>query len=323
MSYVLRGIAVSFAIFFVVYASSSVAVLLTWRGVWRHTRRFSARTCCNLLFALRMAPLLAAMAVTFLLAVPSFLIFEPRAMQEETSPALLALALCGIALLLIGFLRAWGALRRVAETIAIWSQVSHPVDDRAHLEFSGSPISLLRTSAAAPPLTAAGILRPVVWISSKAESVLNPGELSSALRHEAVHVLHRDNLKKLFLRAAVLPGTAHLESAWREATEIAADDAAVSSASEALDLAAAVIKLSRLAPVQAPAELTTALVHSPAESLDARVKRLLEWSDRRQTPVTRTFWIYLLCPAAMLTMLALSYGSVLLRVHAATEWLVR
>jgi len=44
---------------------------------------------------------------------------------------------------------------------------------------------------------------------------------------------------------------------------MAADDAAVSNASEALDLAAAVIKLSRLAPLLAAGELTTALVHSP------------------------------------------------------------
>ena len=80
-----------------------------------------------------------------------------------------------------------------------------------------------------------------------------------------------------------------LERAWREATEMAADDAAVSNVSEALDLAAAVIKLSRLAPLEPPAELTTALVHSPAESVNARVERLIAWSERRQNPTQGIF----------------------------------
>ena len=106
---------------------------------------------------------------------------------------------------------------------------------------------VLRISAAAPPLTAAGILRPSLWLSQAAEFVLTEQELKTALRHEAVHVRRWDNLRKLVLRLVALPGMAELESAWREATEMAADDAAVSTASEALDLAAAVIKLSRLA----------------------------------------------------------------------------
>ena len=73
----------------------------------------------------------------------------------------------------------------------------------------------------------------------------------------------RDNLKKLLLRFVAFPGMAGLEAAWLEATEMAADDAAVSNAGEALDLAAALIKLSRLGPVEAPVDLTAALVHSP------------------------------------------------------------
>ena len=108
----------------------------------------------------------------------------------------------------------------------------------------------MRVSGAAPPLTVAGILRPSVWLSRAAEFVLTERELQSALRHEFVHVRRRDNLRKLILRLVAFPGMAELESAWREATEMAADDGAVSSASEALDLAAAVIKLSRLAPLK-------------------------------------------------------------------------
>jgi hypothetical protein len=105
---------------------------------------------------------------------------------------------------------------------------------------------------------------------------------------------------------------------------MAADDAAVSNASEALDLAAAVIKLSRLAPLESPAELTTALVHSPAQSVNARVERLIAWSELRQSPTKGYSLAYALCAmAVMLAAMAVSYSELLVRVHAATEWLVR
>ncbi|MGC2610931.1 MAG: hypothetical protein WA320_12715, partial [Candidatus Sulfotelmatobacter sp.] len=188
-----------------------------------------------------------------------------------------------------------------------------------------SPASVsVRVSAAAPPLTAAGILRPSVWLSQAAELVLSEREFESALRHEITHVRRRDNLRKLILRLVAFPGMAELERAWREATEMAADDAAVSSAMEALDLAAALIKLSRLAPLEPPAELTTALVHSPAGAVNARVERLIAWTEPRQDPAPGYSLLYPLCTAtAAVVTLAITYSHLLVRVHAATEWLVR
>jgi len=152
---------------------------------------------------------------------------------------------------------------------------------------------------------------------------LTERELRSALRHETIHVRRRDNLRKLFMRVAAFPGMAQLESAWREATEMAADDAAVSSAAEALDLAAAVIKLSRLAPFAPAAELTTALVHSPAESVNARVERLIGWTEARQGSASGYSWRYACAALAVVGTLAVTYTELLVRVHAATEWLVR
>ena len=62
---------------------------------------------------------------------------------------------------------------------------------------------------------------------------------------------------------------------------MAADDEAVSSFRDALDLAAALIKLSRQAPAQPCAELATALLHSSTESLKVRVQRLFIWNSAR------------------------------------------
>jgi Zn-dependent protease with chaperone function len=189
---------------------------------------------------------------------------------------------------------------------------------------SQKSVSVLRSSAAAPPLITAGIRRPRVLISRAAEFVLTERELQSALRHEVAHVVRRDNLRKLILRLVAFPGMEKLENAWREATEMTADDDAVSSISEALDLAAAVIKLSRLASLQPPEELTTALVHSPAGSLNARVERLIAWKDRRKNLISGYSLGYALFAATtVLAALAVTYSALLIDMHAATEWLVR
>jgi beta-lactamase regulating signal transducer with metallopeptidase domain len=159
-------------------------------------------------------------------------------------------------------------------------------------------------------------------MSNAAEFVLTDREIQSALRHEFVHVRRRDNLRKLLLRLVALPGMAELERGWREATEMAADDAAVSSSSEALDLAAAVIKLARLTPLEPPLELTTALVHSPAESVNVRVQRLIDWNESRLAPAG-AWWKYAGCAVVTLAILAVTYSDMLRQVHEATEWLVR
>jgi Zn-dependent protease with chaperone function len=320
--FALRGIAISSSVFFAFYGALSLVVCVAWRRVYLIGQRSSAQNCADLLFCLRTAPFVLAAAVTLVLTLPSFLLFEPRSVAEPMGPAPVALGLCGLAVLLGGIWNAIIALLRVSRTIARWS-----CGARA---FAGSPlnsrqsVSVLLTSAPAPPLTAAGILRPKVWLSGAAEFVLTERELQSALRHEVVHLRRRDNLRKLLLRMVVLPGMAQLDSAWREATEMAADDAAVSTASQALDLAAAVIKLSRLAPLEPPAELTTALVHSPSACVNARVERLIAWTEPRQRPTPGYSLGLGLCAAATtLATLAVTYSTLLVKVHAATEWLVR
>jgi beta-lactamase regulating signal transducer with metallopeptidase domain len=232
------------------------------------------------------------------------------------------LGFSGLVLIGVGGWNAITALILASRTVARWSSEARVIGYSP--AGSGKLLSVLRTPAPAPPLTVAGILRPTVWLSGAAEFVLTDRELNGALRHEVAHVRRRDNLRKLFLRLVAVPGMAQLEDAWREATEMAADDAAVANPSEALDLAAAVIKLSRLPLLELPAELTTALLHGPASSVNARVERLMAWTQRRQGPAKRYSSVYALCAtAAMLAAMALSYSQLLVQVHAATEWLVR
>ena len=173
-------------------------------------------------------------------------------------------------------------------------------------------------------MTAAGIVRPKVLLSGAAESMLTAKELQTALNHEIAHVRRRDNLKKLLLCFVAFPGMSGLEAAWLEATEMAADDVAVSNAAEALDLAAALIKLSRLGPVEPVADLTTALVHSPASVMNARIERLIAWSDDRlASPQRFSPWYGLGAGLATVVVFAATYSQLLVHVHTATEWLVR
>ncbi len=320
--FALRGLAVCFSVFFMLYSVLSLAACLVWRRVWTYGQQCSARRCADLLFALRIVPFVVAVGVTLVLAVPSFLLLEPRAVEEPIGIVPLSLGLCGIILMLAGVWNAVTALIRASRTVARWSSEARvigysPAD-------SGKSLSVLRTPAPAPPLTVAGILRPTVWLSGAAEFVLTERELDGALRHEVAHIRRRDNLRKLLLCLLPVPGIAQLEKAWREATEMAADDAAVSNVSEALDLAAAVIKLSRLARLELPAKLTTALVHSPAESVNARVERLISWTQRRHNETNKYSLAYALCATiVILAAMALTYSQLLVQVHAATEWLVR
>jgi len=314
-----RAMVVSFAVFMLVYCGLSLAVCCTWRSVWLWSRKYPERRAADLLFGLRLLPLFVAVAVTATFTVPSFLLLEPRAIDEPVGGITLALGICGLMLAAVGMGNATASALRALKTIALWTRDAQPVDE------SGA-VPVLRIPRVVPALTTTGILRPRVLLSGAAEVRLTTSELQTALRHEIAHVRRRDNLKKLLLRFVLFPGMSGLETAWLEATEMAADDAAVSDAAEALDLAAAIIKLSRLgsASEARSADLAMVLVHSAAASTNARVERLITWSVERRVPPPRiSYWYFFGAGLATIVAFAVTYNQLLVRVHTATEWLVR
>src|ERR1035437_6368383 len=87
--FVARGIAVSFSVFVMVYCVLSPAVCLCWRTVGLYPQRHPVRRIADSLFALRIFPLVTAAVITAAFTVPSFLLLEPRAIDEpmgEISP---------------------------------------------------------------------------------------------------------------------------------------------------------------------------------------------------------------------------------------------
>ncbi len=315
-----RCIGVSLAVFVLLYVSLSLAISRGWRLTVRILRPRSARAAADLLFALRILPLALSSLVTLAFTLPSFLLLEPRSTNEAIGAVPLALGFCCLTLLGAGIVRAGMAQRKASRALVKWLDGSIRMAPRS-MEFSHA-VPIFRTGRNAPTLTVAGLCVPKVLVSEAAVATLNPPELRTALRHEIAHALRYDNLKKLVFRFSVFPAMADLELAWSEETEMAADDAAVSSFRDALDLAAALIKVSRLGPMESAGELTMALLHS-STALSQRVQRLVAWDKTRAPQTPERGWYAV--PAAAVTVMGViaTYGSALTRMHAVTEWLVR
>jgi hypothetical protein len=314
-----RCAGVSLAVFVLLYVFLSVAISRGWKPIRRWFRPRTAGSTADLLFALRVLPLAVSSVVTLGFTLPSFLLLEPRSTNEAIGTAPLALGFCCLILLGAGIARASIAQLTASRALRRWLDGSMSMEPQ--IVDSGGVVPVFRTGNTAPTLTVAGVCAPKVLVSEAAVALLNPPELRTALRHEIAHVLRYDNLKKLIFRLSLFPAMADLEQAWSEETEMAADDAAVSSLCDALDLAAALIKVSRLGPIRSPCELTTALLHS-STALSTRVQRLVAW-NKPQKPQTHGRWQYALPAAATVICVVTTYGSVLARMHAVTEWLVR
>ena len=325
--FAIRGVIVAFIEFLIVYCTISLAVLCVWRRFSPNIsadgpllrRRDSARRVANFLFGLRMFPLVASLAITGVITVPSFLLLEPREIDEPLNAGLVGLGVCAVALVVYGVANAVRAVRKAARSVSAWTAAARPVEPYA-------AIPVLRITPRVPAMTVVGVLRPTILLSGAAESLLTTPELQAALHHELAHARRRDNLKKLLMRFVAFPGLSGLEVAWLEATELSADDDAVSSADEALDLAAALIKLSRLG-MEPVAELKASLMDGAKPFMSARIERLIAWSEwsgagrgraRGMTP-----WYGLAAAGTAFAMFVHAYIHLLMRVHTATEWLVR
>jgi hypothetical protein len=104
---------------------------------------------------------------------------------------------------------------------------------------------------------------------------------------------------------------ASLERAWQEAAEFAADEAAVSNPDDAVDLAAALLKLSDLVPVQDPPAFTTGLVNLRA-LVKLRVERLLAWDQASSRTVQLYWWHFLVLFLVTAPYTLAHYGQALL-----------
>jgi len=301
-----RGVMVSLAFFAIVYSFLSLLLTLLWRG-WRWMVRAKVEAP-NVLFWLRVLPFVFSAAIAVFLTFPSFLLLEAHSMDEDLGT--FVLCLCSLLFLGGGLFRVIAAQGRTRRAEAQWLETASRAEGGESGPASAYPSPL--------PIMLAGIRTPRVLVSEAARALLTVGELQAAVRHEVAHLRSRDNLKKAIFNFMTFPGMASLERAWQEAAELDADLKAVSSRGEALDLASALVKLSRGCPPVAPA-LATGLV-GVVESVAMRVERLLEWE---RSPKAIQYWRYVIpLTFAAIVSLAANLGPALVVTHFLTERLV-
>jgi beta-lactamase regulating signal transducer with metallopeptidase domain len=307
MIFVARGFLVSFAFFATVYCPLSCLVVLAWRSM-KHIGRESRANSANFLFALRIFPFAVSGVIAVFFTFPSFWLMERASLDEDA--ATFVLAACSLVILVAGVLRVLRAQAQTTRAVNRWSSDATNRD---------SAKTTLSASRGAPALILVGIRKPKVMVSDVAAMVLSDGELQAAIRHELVHKRSWDNLKKVLISATPFPGMISIESAWRESSELAADDAAVANRQDALDLAAALIKLSRSSKQWSEPALASGLV-SGESSIGLRVQRLLDW---RKCRPRREHRVALACfLLAMIVGVASNYSASLALTHRLTEILV-
>jgi len=310
--FVLLGIAVSLDWFLLLYCLLSMLVETVWRSL--KPLHVAQQSVATILFGLRILPLVASLIITLALVLPSFQLMEPLPIHEGMGAIPLTLGVCSLLLIACGFCRAIAAQTRTTRAVTCWLEGARP------LQVNANSTVTFQSRRESPPLIVAGFRHPRVLVSESTVALLTADELRMALKHELEHMKSRDNLKRLILAFCPFPGMAKLESAWSQAAELAADDAAVSSHREALDLAAALVKLSRLVP-KAPPVCSAGFV---AGSVSERVACLLEWDEASKSRrVHIRTWFVIPFAVAVSLLVTVAHRPVLTLTHQATEWLVR
>jgi Zn-dependent protease with chaperone function len=304
----LRAAVVSISAFMLAYCAASIVVATGWRTIARTARIESAQA----LFALRMLPLIFASTIVAAVAIPSFLQYEPRQVDEAIGVVPLLLCAAFAVLVTCGTSRTVAALRHARRAMRVWTCGARSYNNNG---------VLLVTSPGAPAMALAGIRKAQLVVSAATQAALTPAELERAIAHEHSHRRAGDNLKKLLLRACAFPGMAALDRAWLAAIELSADAEAVHSHAEALDLASALVKIARLHDGRPLPRLVSGFVDGPAASLETRVQRLLRWSESPRSP--RSNVTAMLTTFAFVLLCACDYPALLHTFHSLTEILVR
>jgi Zn-dependent protease with chaperone function len=246
--YALLCICLTLSALLAVNALASALAGVAWRALAPRVQGWGAGARARLLFALRVSPTAAAALLAFALVVPAYILHEPAESGERVGVGLFALACASAAGVLLAcwrVTRTWVATRRLVRD---WMRGAEP------FEVGGVGVPAFRIRHGFPVIAVVGVLRPRLFVAARVFDVLTPEELAAALAHERGHVEGRDNLKRALLQAgedALLhaPLGRALGREWQRESEMAADEfAAAAGASVALDLASAVVKISKLIP---------------------------------------------------------------------------
>ena len=320
------AIVLCFAVLFIVLAG---ALLISAPGLWVSTRLKSLAPMAkaNLLFVLRVLPLFLALLTTVGFVLPSFVRFEPRSSGEMISLRLLVLAALGGASLAMISIRAVTVLRATLRAQRQWLRNSRLVKV-AEIQ---APVYCMEGPS--PLLAVTGIFRPRIFVARRVAESLTTKELSAAIAHEMAHVSALDNLKQFILKISQPPHWLKIfrngDAAWVNASEMAADEGALSAGASSLDLSSALVKVGRLSRQISVNNMIAAshLLPVAAEScIEMRVTRLQKLLENDEQPNAgpshgKLFWISSFTLAAIAYVICMN--AALPWMHEALEMLVR
>lgn len=323
--YFLLGLSIVLAAMLIVNSIASLGATLLWRALERYAQSWSAASRANLLTTLRILPVIAGVASVGLLFGPAYLTHEPRNDHENVSVKLAMLALfavIGIGLAGVRGSVTWRVTTRLRND---WLRHAQPI------RVAGIDIPTYRIEHQFPVIAIVGSLRPRLFIANQVLQSLTSEELEAAIRHEAGHVRHRDNLKRGLMRACrdsllIIPCGRLLDSAWKKASEEAADEhAARGGAGVALDLASSLVKIARMIPVGAhPAMPAGAFLAGRDETANVRTRvgRLMQLANNTREQQS---FVFRIPPSVPMVVMVLVVGAlstephVLAAVHALIE----
>jgi Zn-dependent protease with chaperone function len=258
------------------FAWSSLAAALIVPIVFRRLQRQDSVVRAQSLVRLRALPALVG-AGTALVAATSFLLFEPRTIDEDYGVILKSLALLPLAFFAGSMVRGslgWFATSRLMRAL---TRNADPVT------LPGIVVPAVVVDSEFPIVAVVGVVRPRLVVARSVLTHCPADELEAILAHEQAHIDRRDNLSRLALSAmpdvlAWLPVSARIRAAWQESAEHAADDTAGRGGQEGrLVLAQALLRVARLAggPVATALPLPTSALYR-GEDLTRRVARLMQ-----------------------------------------------
>lgn len=284
------GLSIVLAAMLVLNSIASFVASLLWKLFSKRISKWSAANCAETLFLLRTVPPFFGIVCVLFFFIPSYLTYEPRIHYEEVSLKLALVAgfsALGILLAIVRGVANWRATQKLTTNWLCKAEtVSQPRLGFPTYQFSHK----------FPLVAVVGVRHPRLFIARQIFKTLTPEELAAALEHERGHIAAHDNLKRSLMRACrdvllIIPCGRHLDVAWAEASEAAADEyAARRDRKVGLDLASALVKIARSIPVGAkPTMAAAAFLVGGEEAVlgfKARVRRLVQIANDPDSQIT-------------------------------------
>jgi hypothetical protein len=269
MSFAQRFSLVLLAAFFITTFVTSAAGYLFAAPVLRAASRRDSSSRAPILAAYRLLPSIAALVLTGVVLAPGYFRHEQRGELEGAGIVLAMLAAGGLCILLASVARLCRAALSAARLRRVW------IAEGRAIEMAGAGLPVYAIASDFPLVAVLGAFRPRLFVSTSVLSACSASELSAIVEHERRHVSAFDNVVRLAMDAApdalrLTRVPEALAGSWHQAAEHRADDAA----GRRLDLASALVRVSRLAGAPPPVNLPASALYR-GEGIEERVKRLL------------------------------------------------